>query len=57
MNKDNFEGGVRSAFGQVESFVGSATDDKTSEIKGAYNEVAGSAQSAWGILQMVEEVS
>jgi ElaB/YqjD/DUF883 family membrane-anchored ribosome-binding protein len=23
-------------------------DDKTSEVKGAYNEVAGSAQSAWG---------
>jgi uncharacterized protein YjbJ (UPF0337 family) len=57
MNKDNFEGAVRSAVGQVERFVGSATDDKASEIKGAYNEVAGSAQSAWGILQMVEEVS
>ena len=57
MNKDNFEGAVRSAVGQVERFIGSATDDKASEIKGAYNEVAGSAQSAWGILQMVEEVS
>src|SRR6202789_3615063 len=29
-------------------FVGAATDDKTSEVKGAYDEVAGSAQSAWG---------
>src|SRR6202046_1737630 len=48
MNKDNFEGGVRSAVGQGERFVGAATDDKTSEVKGAYNEVAGSAQSAWG---------
>jgi ElaB/YqjD/DUF883 family membrane-anchored ribosome-binding protein len=26
----------------------SPNDDKTSEVKGAYNEVAGSAQSAWG---------
>ena len=48
MNKDNFEGGVRSAVGQGERFVGSATDDKASEVRGAYNEVAGSAQSAWG---------
>ena len=48
MNKDNFEGGVRSAVGQGERFVGSATGDTASEVKGAYNEVAGSAQSAWG---------
>src|SRR5258707_14485417 len=48
MNKDNFEGGVRSAVGRGERFVGSATDDKASEVRGAYNEVAGSAQSAWG---------
>ena len=48
MNKDNFEGGVRSAVGQGERFVGAATDDKASEVKGAYNEVAGSVQSAWG---------
>ena len=48
MNKDNFEGGVRSAVGQGERFVGAATDDKTSDATGAYNEVAGSAQSAWG---------
>jgi hypothetical protein len=27
MNKDNFEGGVRSAVGQGERFVGAATDD------------------------------
>jgi ElaB/YqjD/DUF883 family membrane-anchored ribosome-binding protein len=48
MNKDNFEGGVRSAVGQGERFVGAATGDKASEVKGAYNDVAGSAQSAWG---------
>ena len=48
MNKDNFEGGVRSAVGQGEKFVGAATDDKASEARGAYNEVAGKAQSAWG---------
>src|SRR3984885_3866002 len=48
MNKDNFEGGVRSAVGQGERFVGSATDDKASDVRGAYDQVAGSAQSAWG---------
>ena len=48
MNKDNFEGGVRSTVGQGERFVGAATDDKASEVRGAYDEVAGSAQSAWG---------
>jgi ElaB/YqjD/DUF883 family membrane-anchored ribosome-binding protein len=48
VNKDNFEGGVRTAVGQGERFVGSATDDKASQVKGAYDEVAGSAQSAWG---------
>ena len=48
MNKDNFEGGVRSAVGQGERFVGTATDDKASEVKGAHNDVAGSTQSAWG---------
>ena len=48
MNKDNFEGGVRSAVGHSERFVGAATDDKASEVRGAYDEVAGSAQSAWG---------
>jgi ElaB/YqjD/DUF883 family membrane-anchored ribosome-binding protein len=48
MNKDNFEGGVRSAVGQGERTVGSAIDDKATEVKGTYNEVAGSAQSAWG---------
>jgi hypothetical protein len=32
MNKDKFEGGVRSAVGQGESFVGASTDDKASEV-------------------------
>ena len=48
MNKDKFEGGVRFAVGQGESFVGASTADKPSEVRGAYNEVAGSAQTAWG---------
>ena len=48
MNKDKFEGGVRSTVGQGEKLVGMATGDKASEVKGAHNDVAGSAQSAWG---------
>ena len=32
----------------AKGFVGAATGDKASEVKGAYNDVAGSAQSAWG---------
>ena len=48
MNKDNLEGTVRSAVGEGEKFVGAATDDKATAVKGAYNDVAGSAQSAWG---------
>jgi ElaB/YqjD/DUF883 family membrane-anchored ribosome-binding protein len=48
MNNDKFEGGVRSAVGQGERSVGAATDDKASEVKGAYDQVAGSAQTAWG---------
>ena len=48
MNKDKFEGGVRSAVGQGERSVGAANDDKASEVRGAYDEVAGSAQTALG---------
>ena len=48
MNKDKFEGGIRAAAGQGERSAGAATDAKASEVRGAYNEVAGSAQSAWG---------
>jgi ElaB/YqjD/DUF883 family membrane-anchored ribosome-binding protein len=48
MNKDKFEGGVRSAVGQGERSVGAAIDDKSAEIKGTYNQVASSAQTAWG---------
>jgi uncharacterized protein YjbJ (UPF0337 family) len=44
MNKDTFEGGARSAVGQGEKFVGTATGDKASEVKGAYSDVAGTAQ-------------
>ncbi len=51
MNKDKFEGGDRSAIGQGERSVGAATDDKASEVKGAYDQVAGSAPTAWGSAQ------
>ena len=51
MNKDNFEGGVRSGVGQGERFVGAATGDKTSKVKGAYNEVAGSARQPGAALR------
>ena len=47
MNKDNFEGGVRSAVGQGERFVGAATDDKTSEVKGGIQRSCGCAHP-WG---------
>jgi ElaB/YqjD/DUF883 family membrane-anchored ribosome-binding protein len=48
MNKDKFEGGVRSAAGEAERTVSAAADDKASDVRGAYDQVAGSAQSAWG---------
>jgi ElaB/YqjD/DUF883 family membrane-anchored ribosome-binding protein len=48
VNKDNLDGGLRSAVGQGEKYLGAVADDKQAEVKGAYNEVAGSAQSAWG---------
>ena len=44
MNKDKFEGGFRSAAGEAERSVGATA----SEVKGAYDQAAGSAQSAWG---------
>jgi ElaB/YqjD/DUF883 family membrane-anchored ribosome-binding protein len=50
MNKDKIdkiEGGVRSAVGQGERSGGAAIDDKSSEVKGAYDQVAGSAHTAW----------
>ena len=47
MNKNKFEGGVRSAAGAAERSVSAAADDKASDVRGAYDQVAGSAQSAW----------
>jgi ElaB/YqjD/DUF883 family membrane-anchored ribosome-binding protein len=52
MNKDNNEGGVRSTSEETERPAGAATDDKASEVGDAYNEVAGSAQSAWDSAKM-----
>jgi ElaB/YqjD/DUF883 family membrane-anchored ribosome-binding protein len=48
MNKDNLEGGIHSAVGQGEKFVGRAMDDKTRMAQGFYDEAAGKAQSALG---------
>jgi ElaB/YqjD/DUF883 family membrane-anchored ribosome-binding protein len=48
MNKDNLEGDVRSAIGQGEKFIGSATNDKARMAQGSYDDVAGSAKSALG---------
>jgi ElaB/YqjD/DUF883 family membrane-anchored ribosome-binding protein len=48
MNKDNLEGGVRSAVGQGEKFAGHATNDKTTTVQGLYDDAAGKVQSALG---------
>ena len=48
MNKDNLEGGIRSAVGQGEKFLGQAMNDKTTTAQGHYDEAAGKARSAMG---------
>jgi ElaB/YqjD/DUF883 family membrane-anchored ribosome-binding protein len=48
MNQDNLKGDVRSAVGQGEKFIGAAANDKAAAAQGAYDDMAGSAQSAWG---------
>ena len=55
MSKDNFEGGARSAVGQGESFIGAATEDKASEVRGQHGEAAGRARSQRGRVQYVAE--
>jgi uncharacterized protein YjbJ (UPF0337 family) len=48
MNKDNFEGTVRSAVGQGEKILGQATNDKSTTAQGYYDDAAGKARSAIG---------
>ena len=48
MNRDNFEGGVRSTIGQGEKTFGQATGDRATEAQGAYDKATGKARSALG---------
>ena len=48
MNKDNFEGTVRSAVGQGEKILGQATGDRSTTAQGYYDDAAGKARSAVG---------
>lgn len=46
MNENDVKDGVSQVAGQAGRSAGAAPNDKASEVSGAYNEVAGSAQSA-----------
>ena len=48
MNKDNFEGTVRSAVGQGEKILGQVTNDRSTTAQGYYDDAAGKARSAVG---------
>ena len=48
MDKDNFEGTVRSAVGQGEKILGQATNDRSTTAQGYYDDAAGKARSAVG---------
>jgi uncharacterized protein YjbJ (UPF0337 family) len=48
VNKDNFEGTVRSVVGQGEKLVGQATGDRSTTAQGYYDDAAGKARSAVG---------
>jgi uncharacterized protein YjbJ (UPF0337 family) len=48
VNKDNFEGTVRSAVGQGEKTLGQATNDRSTTAQGYYDDAAGKARSAVG---------
>src|SRR5271156_6561672 len=48
MNKDNFEGTIRSAVGQGEKVLGQATNDRATTAQGCYDDAAGKARSAFG---------
>ena len=45
MNKDNFEGTIRSAVGQGEKILGQATNDRSTTAQGYYDDAAGKARS------------
>jgi ElaB/YqjD/DUF883 family membrane-anchored ribosome-binding protein len=48
MNRDNLEGGLRSAVGQGEKIVGQAMGDRATAAQGSYDDAAGKARSALG---------
>jgi ElaB/YqjD/DUF883 family membrane-anchored ribosome-binding protein len=48
MNKDNFEGAVRSTIGKGEQLAGDAFKDRSTSAQGVYDQVAGKAQQAYG---------
>jgi ElaB/YqjD/DUF883 family membrane-anchored ribosome-binding protein len=48
VNKDNFEGTVRSVVGQGEKMLGQATNDRSTTAQGYYDDAAGKARSAVG---------
>ena len=48
MNKDKFEGGVRSVTGDVKEFAGRTTGDRETQASGTVDKVIGQAQSAVG---------
>lgn len=48
MNKDNFEGTIRSAVGQGEKILGQAANDRSTTAQGYYDDAAGKARSAVG---------
>ena len=48
MNKDNIEGGVRSAAGEFKEFAGRATGDTATTASGMADKAIGGAQSAFG---------
>lgn len=48
MTDDRIAGTARNVVGKVQQGVGRVTGDKSTEFKGAMNEVAGAAQDAYG---------
>ncbi len=48
MNKDNFEGNIRSMAGQGEKILGEAANDKATTAQGYFDDAAGKARSALG---------
>ena len=48
MNKDNFEGTVRSTVGKAEKGAGELFQDKSTTAQGRYDQAAGKVQSAVG---------